>query len=92
MASATADSTVASISGSSTFEPVFSGPRDTVECSAATLRRRRFGSTWSSLASALALLSWMPCTPVPARRPIATAIASSSSSSSGGMFAPAASR
>lgn len=59
--------------------------------SAPTLRRSRFGSTCSSLASARTEVSPMPSMPCPAavRSPTATATASSSSSSSGGSSAPA---
>jgi hypothetical protein len=71
---------------------VFSGARSTVVASAATVGRSRDGSTCSSFASARALDSSMPVMPVAARSPTATAIASSSSRSNGGNFAPAPSR
>ena len=64
------------------------GPWTSPTGSRVTWRRRRCGSTCSSLASARALLSSIPLTPAPVRRPTATATASSSSSSSGGSFAP----
>ena len=72
--------------------PVFSGPGEVEAAIAATERRSRYGSTRSSFASARALLSWMPLTPVPDRSPTAIATASSSSSSSGGSVAPTPSR
>ena len=83
---------VASASGSTAGAPPAVG---TVYVpTARTRRRRRAGSTCSSLVSARIAVSSIPATvPLAAvRRATATATASSSSSSSGGSAAPAPSR
>jgi hypothetical protein len=73
---------------------VAAGSVNVAELNAATRRRNCAGRICSSLTSARTAVSSMPVTEARAavRRPTAMAIASSSSSSSGGMARPARSR
>ena len=74
------------------LDPVFSGPATVASASALTCRCSRWGRTCSSFVNARVDVSSIPRTPTAARRPMATATASSSSSRSGGSLAPMPSR